>query len=336
MTKKIVISGYYGFNNFGDELILSILIQHIKQLNTEITVLSSNPPKTSKEYLVNSIYTFNFKEIFTTIKNADILISGGGSLLQDATSIKSLLYYLFVIFIALIYSKNVVIFAQGIGPIKNPVAKLATKLLLKHCKYISVRDSNSKSLLNSWNINADLLCDPAFSLINQSSTNSGIIGVQLREFPSLNRDLLQAIANQIIKNFKDKKIKILSLQNSIDYNICEEFEKILKEICPDIKTEIVSNDIIKNIQALEYLIAMRYHALLIAAKAGVKSIAINYDIKVENFAKDCNIPIISMIKDDQNIQKAFIEMKNLNSENIKDFANSQIFDWNKIDLILRN
>ena len=120
---KYIISGYIGFDNFGDEAIACVLINYLKKINAEkITLISSNPKKTANLYNVNSIGMLNF---FPSIAEADILISGGGSLLQDITSLKSLIYYLGLIVLALIFKKKVILMAQGFGPIKN---KLARKL----------------------------------------------------------------------------------------------------------------------------------------------------------------------------------------------------------------
>ena len=89
--KKILISGYYGFDNFGDEAILSVLLNHLK--GQDVTVLSANPEKTGKTYNVNSINSFNTELVMKRISNFDVLISGGGSLLQNVTSNRSLFYY---------------------------------------------------------------------------------------------------------------------------------------------------------------------------------------------------------------------------------------------------
>ena len=105
---KYVISGYIGFDNFGDEAIAKVLTDYLKELNAEkITYISSNPKKTAELYGIDSVGTLKF---IPEIKNCDVLISGGGSLLQDVTSLKSLIYYLAVIVTALVFNKKVVIF----------------------------------------------------------------------------------------------------------------------------------------------------------------------------------------------------------------------------------
>jgi polysaccharide pyruvyl transferase CsaB len=180
MTKKrFVLSGYFGFKNFGDEAILSVLIKKLKEQNHRVTVISSDPKYTLGKFKhITSVYTFDIKNIIGAIAKSNYLISGGGSLLQDVTSVKSLMYYLFVIFVGLNLRKKVIIFAQGIGPIKNPIGKIFTKILLSFCSYISVRDEKSLKLLKSWGIKADLVCDPVFSLEVKPTQKSDVVAVQ--------------------------------------------------------------------------------------------------------------------------------------------------------------
>ena len=156
MTTKIVISGYYGFGNFGDEAILAVLLNKLKQVDAEVVVLSSNPRRTSFDHLVNAVNSFDFYQVTGIIKKSDVLISGGGSLLQDVTSLKSLIYYLWIICVALWYKKTVIIFAQGIGPIRNRIAQFITAKVLKKCEYVSVRDDKSQKMLEWYGIKSDL------------------------------------------------------------------------------------------------------------------------------------------------------------------------------------
>ena len=130
MSKRVVLSGYFGFKNFGDEAILSLLVNKLQSDKHRITVISHDPNYTKSIYKhIRSVYTFDFTNIIGAISKSDVLISGGGSLLQDVTSIKSLIYYLLVIFIALFLKKTVIIFAQGIGPINSLLGNILTKII---------------------------------------------------------------------------------------------------------------------------------------------------------------------------------------------------------------
>ena len=325
---KIAISGYYGFKNFGDEAILSVLINHFK--NHDITGFSSDTEYTSKTYGVKSVRSFDMQNIVKTLRETDVLISGGGSLLQDVTSLKSLVYYSLVIALALLFNKKVIIFAQGIGPINNKFAQIIVKNLLKKCNLVTVRDEKSLFLLNKWGIDAKLVCDPIYSLEIPQQETVNIIGIQLRDFKTMNENLLQKLALLIITKFSDKKVEIFSLQETLDLAVCKHFENILKSFNPEIETEIVTDNVINRISKLEYLIAMRFHAILCALKCGVKTCAINYDIKVEKLAQEASIPLISMSAE-ENLERVFESMQKLNNDELMSFANSKNFDWSMFD-----
>lgn len=328
---KIAISGYYGFKNFGDEAILSVLVNHLKSLqNSDITVFSSDVEYTEKTYGVKAVKRFCLKNVLKTIKDCDVLVSGGGSLLQDVTSLKSLIYYAFIIAMGLFFNKKVVIFAQGIGPLNSNVAQNIVKNLLKYCSYVTVRDENSLKLLEKLGIKSELVCDPIYSLDIKSEPQNGVVGVQLRDFKTMNQELLQKLALLIVTKFSDKKIEIFSLQKTQDLDLCKRFEAIVKSFNPDICTEIVEDDIVNRLSRLEYLIGMRFHAVLVALKCGVKTCAINYDVKVEKIATDAKIPLISMDAH-ENLEEIYQKMQNLNRDELLRFANSKIFDWTKFD-----
>ena len=302
---KFIVSGYIGFDNFGDEAIASLLVKKLKQRGAEkITLISSNPKRTSNLYGVESCGMLKF---FNSICEADILISGGGSLLQDVTSIKSLLYYLGVIYIALFLGKKIEIFAQGIGPINSKFGRFLTKNALKRCTSISVRDKASQQLLENWGIKSELVKDPIFDIEVPVCANKQGVGVQLRSFKTLESRFLEQLAEEIVKRFPDKKIFILSLQDDIDFEICKNFEKMLKEKSSSISVEVLNNlsldEVIKRISSLEYLIAMRFHANVIGIKTKVKTLAINYDIKVKKLAEEYDLPLINL--DDKDFSKEF-------------------------------
>ena len=334
MAQSVVISGYYGYDNFGDEAILGILTNHLRDLGTEVTVLSHDASKTSRFYGVQAVNNFNPLMILLAILKSDVLISGGGSLLQDVTSTKSLLYYCFIIALAQLFKKRVIIFAQGIGPLqKESSRKLALNLISK-CDLVTVRDLKSQDFLANEGIQSTLVSDPVFSVDLPISEKEGTVGVQLRDFKSMNDEFLFNLARHIVENFADRKIELYVFQNSLDYEICKKFEKMLKTLAPKIKTAIIrnlaQNDVIIKISRLEYMIAMRFHAVLVALKTGVKTLAINYDAKVAKLAYEAFLPILNISPDD-NFDIAFEKLLNLDEYELLDFARSQNFEWDVFD-----
>ena len=115
---NILISGYYGFDNIGDESILRTLVTSLRERipNCSLTVLSHDPAATREKYGVEAVERMSPLAIARAVRRCDMLISGGGSLLQDVTSSKSLHYYLAIIRFAQLLGKKVLIYSQGIGP----------------------------------------------------------------------------------------------------------------------------------------------------------------------------------------------------------------------------
>ena len=292
---KYVVSGYIGFDNFGDEAIARSLVQKLQKEGAEkITLISSNPEKTKNLHGVNSCGMLTF---MPELISSDVLISGGGSLLQDVTSIKSLIYYLIVIFSALILGKQVEIFAQGIGPINSKFGQFLTKIALKKAVKITVRDINSQNLLKEWGIISELVKDPVLELDLPQKQVKGTVGIQLRSFAGMNEEFLHNLAKEVKSRFSDKKIVLLSLQDSIDLDLCNNFAQILKNNGTEnvtIFNQLNIDEVIEKISNLEYLIGMRYHANVIGVKSGVKTLAINYDPKVEALAQEFDLPYIKL------------------------------------------
>ena len=338
MGKNIAISGYYGFDNFGDEAILGCIINQLRMQGANIAVFSNNPKKTSSMYQVFSVKSFNLLAVFSVLANSDVLISGGGSLLQDTTSFKSLFYYYIVIRMAQVLKKKVIIFAQGIGPLKTKRSENMVRELLSKADLITVRDEKSFERVKNWGLNATLVSDPVFSIdLPKHAQETNTIGIQLRNCKLMNDVFLNKLADKIIDEFPDKKIELYAFQKSIDLKICKIFDKMLKLRNPEVQTEIIHSlsqvDFMIKISQLDYMIAMRFHAVLVAIKCGVKTLAINYDTKVMKLAYEALIPILTMNGDDD-YDIAFEKMKSLEPSKLLEYSANKHFEWNVFNSFL--
>jgi len=335
MAKKVVLSGYFGYDNFGDDAILAVLCEKLTSSGAEVTVLSANPEKTAKEYGVNSVRNFDMKKVVRVISQSDVLISGGGSLLQDVTSLKSLIYYSFIIYLGLAFRKDVLIFAQGIGPLNRKISKKIVATLLKRAKYVSVRDKKSREFLSSVGVNAKLVNDPVYSVCVHEVPKNFALGVQLRNFSTVSVEFLDSLAENILLNFPNRRIELFVFQKALDEDICKQFARIIKSKNQAADIEIIyynsRAEIFKRIAQLDYLFAMRFHAVVAALKAGVRVAGINYDVKVEKLANEASIPLISLNPDENNYDAIVERIKSLNPARLSDFANSKKFDWSEFD-----
>ena len=292
--KKVVISGYYGFENFGDEISLQVIVNALKAAGINVMVLSSKPDLTALENGISSFYTFSIFDIVKQIFVSDVLISGGGSLLQDKTSQKSFLYYIFVILAAKFLGKKVVIFSQGMAPLKNKISEMILSSILKQVDYISLRDDESKIYASSLGAKAKTFADAVWALGKNNILRHNKLVVQLRQWDKLSDEKIAALAKLILQKYKSYKIEILSLQDDKDLEVCQKLYDELKNNISDVNVlhGLSTKEIVETIASAKSLIAMRYHACLVGLKQGLNILALSYDEKVTNLAKEFNLPFV--------------------------------------------
>ncbi len=297
--KRVVISGYYGYNNLGDEAILKGIISAFKQIKIktpEIVVLSSSPQFTAETYNVKAIKCTNLYQIINNIKKSDLFISGGGSLIQDITGWKSIPYYLGLILLAQLMNKKTVIYAQGIGPVNNNYYKKLISWTLNRCQLVSVRDRRSFDLLIKMGVNEKKIketVDPVFSIdieqikkrkieINKNKTKP-VLGVSIRPWGKNNYlEKLAQMINYIIK-FASTEVLILPLYYSQDYQISKKLETLIDTECKIISEQNNPLDMIKIFSQVDFLIGVRLHSLIFAALNRTPFVGISYDPKTDSF-----------------------------------------------------
>lgn len=323
---KILISGYYGFNNIGDESILRAVVDSLRSRldDIEITVLSQNPKSTSQKYGVNSVNRKSFYDIFRAIKKCDLLISGGGSLLQDVTSKKSIVYYLMMMWIAQIFGKKVFIYSQGIGPILSKINRKLTAETLKRASGIVVRDEASKELLIEIGIKADnifVTADPVLrvkkaelSIGKEILEKEGFVpdysrktvGWAIRE-RKISSNFVEEICISIRRLIEEynAQIVLIPFHYSEDMAVIEEIEsRIGSDVCC-IKHKYLTEEMLSIIGNMDVLVGVRLHALIHAAIMDVPMIAISYDPKINSFMHSMNMKAMCSMYDFTN--EFFIE-----------------------------
>ncbi len=351
MANKVLISGYVGFSNFGDDAIFSILTRFLKEQGLEVQALSSNPELTERDFGVKAFKYNNPFAILKAFCGVDTLISGGGSLLQNSTSNKSLIYYLLIILLAKFLGKKVVIFAQGVGPIKGALWQSLTRFILNLCDVVTVRNSFSQRLLSKWGIESKLVCDPVFECMSRCECDGAVeaaersttmatcdevaqeqkdfIGIQLRPYSKLEPNFVKNLAKGIAAHFPNEKIRVFTFQNDMDEKICSEFLKHLNSQNAQIVKYQSIEQIESDFSTLKYLFAMRFHACLLGLKSGIKTLPLSYDEKVTNLAQDFNVEYVdaSVVNDFEVLISEFLNAPLLNGVNVKKFNWSYLTDF---------
>lgn len=157
---RVAVSGYYGFGNLGDEALLAGLLSQLKELGAEPLVLSGDPERTSAEHGVEAVH--RYRNLLPALLRSDAVISGGGGLLQDTTSSRSLDYYLTVLRLARALGRRRVVYGQSIGPLSAAGQRRVAGVLRN--MPVAVRDRQSLDLLAGSGVEASLVADPALLL----------------------------------------------------------------------------------------------------------------------------------------------------------------------------
>jgi polysaccharide pyruvyl transferase CsaB len=290
---KIFIVGYYGFKNIGDEAILKVLLQHLREHHyyPQITVLTANAIETNRNNNVLTVNRNKTGRIIKTIKNSDVLVLGGGSLLQDITGRGwTAFYYLYLIFMAKHYGKKVFFLSQGVGPLYKKSSLWLAKFLLNRIDFISVREPESRRFLQKLGIakKIKLIPDPAL-LMNVPVTKSAdkkYLGVSLRKGFFKDKARLVQQLDQIISQMK-LRIIFFSFQHEVDDVLIEKVRSHMKYAQ---ETEVFGigktpEEMCKKIGECKVFIGARLHSLIFAAKQNVPFLGLKYDPKVAAFCK---------------------------------------------------
>ena len=304
---KAAISGYYGYGNLGDDAILLAVQQQMARSNRpiELNVLSRRPEHTVKQYGLRAIQRFNPFQVYKTLKECDVLISGGGSLLQDKTSTRSLLYYIALIRLAKWLGKPVFMYANGIGPISKESNRSKVRRCVELCDVITLRDKDSLEELNSLGVaRQDMVItgDPVFTLappeaVEDSLSNlgiehpNGVIGISVRSIPDMRNfpKEFAAVCDRLIRE-RGKAIVFLIMQESIDEPISRAVQQLMKEPSYIRKTPGDLPSMLNLIRDMDAIIAMRLHTIIFAANVNVPVVGCNYDPKVASMLNILGLP----------------------------------------------
>jgi polysaccharide pyruvyl transferase CsaB len=292
---RVLLSGYYGKGNGGDEALLATLLQMLPSDVTPV-VLSGNPEETHRHYGVECYNRMAFLSVFKALRSCDAFVWGGGSLIQDVTSTISPFYYGGLMALAQVMGLKTVAWGQGIGPLLHYPTRFLAHRNFAGCTHVSVRDRSSSALLSNWSIPHILAPDPVWALESKPVPElvdlpKPRIAVTLRNHPQLTETRLANLTQALVNLQKETQafILLLPFQKSEDLGIAEKIHTQLK----DVSRVICSEDpqILKGVfRGVEMSIGMRLHSLIMAASEGSRCFALSYDPKVNRLMEDLDIP----------------------------------------------
>ncbi|WEK53937.1 MAG: polysaccharide pyruvyl transferase CsaB [Candidatus Cohnella colombiensis] len=304
VVRRLVLSGYYGFKNSGDEAVLKSILTALAEAGAEAgiriepIVLSGDPEWTREQYGVEAVHRMKLAEVRRAIKSSDGLISGGGSLLQDATGLGSIPYYLGVMAIARWCGKPTFVYAQGIGPVNRRMFQPFIARAFKKAAYVSVRDDESAMLLRRYGVPQQRIAvvpDPVMGLPalpeadrpeERAADTTPVVGVSVRFWRSDRADLdrvaaaLEALAR---RHQGGVRLRFLPFHHGSDEDASR---YVMERLSCDVELAPAHEDpqlMLREVSRCALLIGMRLHSLIYAANQDVPLLGISYDPKIDQF-----------------------------------------------------
>lgn len=303
MKKKrgaIVIAGYYGFGNAGDELILASLIQQQRNMNldVQITVLSQNPEQTAARFNVNAVNRWKPWAWIKPLWHSDLFILGGGGLLQESTGPWNHAYYLFLVMLAKALGCRTEVRAIGVDPDGGLLNRIWTRFVFNALvNFASVRDSDSQRSLENFGVQVRIwrTPDPVFYLelpkTSAPAHETSVIGWAVSPWaqrPGWEHD----ISVLLERLFRD-----LNVSHELMVFFPEQDEPLARRIkelasCPTtVRVWEKPEDILSWIQSYDLIVAQRYHALVLSARAHKPFVGWGAQPKVRVLCRDFNQPM---------------------------------------------
>jgi polysaccharide pyruvyl transferase CsaB len=298
----ILLSGYYGFDNAGDELILESLITNIRKKDPQltVTVLSKKPVFTSLIYGVYSVDRWSFVQIIKSISNCDIIIFSGG-LYQDKTGSLSLYYYLAQIWLARLLNKKIYLCAIDFNRLKNRFNERLLKLTLAVVSKITVRNKGSYDLaVNELGIKPGADIEVTADIVFSNGSGSGLpvkktepamfsVGLILR-----NKDVVKTkrFCEQLAGSFRNdnKQLELVFVPFHLDIDLKLSLDVVDGLSCGRsiIKMWNKPGDLFQIMSSIDFVVSERLHGLIISSLLNKPMVSVSKDTKLNFFMNEIN------------------------------------------------
>ncbi|MDQ7822472.1 MAG: polysaccharide pyruvyl transferase CsaB [Candidatus Eremiobacteraeota bacterium] len=312
--KSVLISGYYGFGNMGDEAILSSMIKALNRFVPELSikVIVQKMPATPSSFTVIPVLRKDYLHLLRAMLGCDLFISGGGGLIQDVTGVSTIQYYLGMVMLAKLMGKKVMYYAQGIGPVNTDRGKWYTRWISDKADLITVRDRESKEELIRMGVKKPpivVTADPVLALepspqarIDEITREESLpvgssmkIAISIRPWKSAvdYTAIMAELADRLIELY-NAEIVFIPFQISQDMEVCEKARGAMKRKAHLVRGSYTPEELLGLMGTMDLIIGMRLHSLIFGCTQNIPMIGIVYDPKVKIFSELIEIPCIPL------------------------------------------
>ena len=306
-TKRsgVMICGAYGKGNAGDDAILKAILAQMRHIDPDmpVYVLSHDPKQTRLRYHVGAVHAFDPFAFLPLMRRTKLYISGGGSLIQDETSTRSLQYYLMSIRLAKHCGNRVLMYGCGIGPVHLASNRKQAARVINRCvDAITLREDLSAEELRSMGVtepDVHVTADPALLLHpgSEGAVDSFLLSHDLdpagqyalfvlrpwHGFEQKKQCFIDA-AEAVYRTWGLTPV-FFALEPNRDLAVSREVADALT--CPHVLLPTPEDEtlIIGMMRRMRLVVSMRLHTLIFASSVGAPLVAVSYDPKVTGFMR---------------------------------------------------
>ena len=293
----VLLCGYYGEHNLGDDALLEVLLQQLPA-SVKALVTARDRQQVQERFGVATVDRRRLTAVLKALSGCRALVLGGGSLLQDSTSFNSLLYYAALIMAARCQGKPVLLWGQGLGPLRRRRSRLLVRALLPLVSQVCWRDPDSAQLAARLGRPGGHAPDPVWASAGvQWRGRGGALVVCWRPTPLLVgrawQSYLEALGRLAVQ--AEREVIWLPLHRGQDSDLLSQLQE--QGLVDDglrrrsRQVEALTPREAKAVFATAGLvISMRLHGLILAAVSGAPCAALSYDPKVQAAASALGCP----------------------------------------------
>ncbi|MFP5501530.1 MAG: polysaccharide pyruvyl transferase CsaB, partial [Candidatus Sericytochromatia bacterium] len=319
---RIVLSGYYGFHNLGDEAILAAIVEQLRALDptVQLTALSGDPAYTRARLGISAVHRLDLPGIARAFAGADCFVSGGGSLLQDVTGLGSVPYYLGLVKLAQWMGLKTMFLGQGIGPLRHASSRMMVGAVARKADVLAVRDAASRDLLARCGVEPGriaLTADPVLALSPAApervdalwsaiglEAGRPVVAVAIRPWATWFERQLKAFSAVLAQQADawGAQILLLPFHRPDDDGLHEELAYCLatrpeghRPHVATLQAPVEPEEMLGLLGRVDLLVGMRLHALIMAATAATPALGLVYDPKVTAFCQLAGFPTVESV-----------------------------------------
>lgn len=319
---RVVIAGYYGFANAGDEAILAAMLLDLRARlpAAALTVVSGDPEATTAAHGVPAVRFTEIGALVEALRGADLLVLGGGGLFQDYWGVDTdtllsphhggLAFFAGMPLLASLLDTPTVIYAAGVGPLLGDEGRLFTRYAFAQSAAATVRDAASLAELAAIGVDTARIAvtaDPAIAVRAEATPAVRAlldgrahprIGVALRAWdvgvdPAAWETAVARALDHVMAarggSVAFIPFQVLPGSGTDDVEVAWRVRRRMGFQATVVEARLGAAETAGLVAGCDVVVAMRLHAAVFAVGAGVPAAALVYDPKVKSFVEGAGL-----------------------------------------------